>query len=362
MQRSFALALVSVLGLLALLPQVGCAEETIDDLAHSDSDVGVETGQESALTKSEKDVVCAAVPTHVFTQAESDKLRTGVVSRFISLKKQNDALIKQRGVGAYAGVRSSVMKAVDRGDLTTAANLIQPKLKPGNDARTIASELQGTSCIGRVYAILREVYKDLGRQSEWAAIEKCGRAWDSDGLHVQTALIKNGWPSPTLGLVSDANKLPGSADEIALHREFLNAQARGSYYGTPVSKTMLLKNFLPSPGSSTQKDDALLLTLGRSTFLGVGTLRGAFHVPFLVPAAMIPADLAPTGADRQAWLDAKTRGEPFVMESHSLRQPWDDTNFEVRPLTAVIAQTFTESATYATGNILLAPGSSFVVR
>lgn len=96
--------------------------------------------------------------------------------------------------------------------------------------------MQGTSCIGRVYEILREVYKSLGRESEWAAIEKCGRARDSDGLHVQQALIKNGWPAPTLGFVTDDAKAPGAGEDVDIHRGFLQSRAQGTYFGTPVSK------------------------------------------------------------------------------------------------------------------------------
>jgi len=296
--------------------------------------------------------VCNAIPTpRPWTADETTLLLERTVERFSEMKRENDALIARRGVGAYAGVKTEVMKAIDRRDYAAAAAIIRPKLKPGFDANVVAREIAGTSCIGRVYAILRDVYAELGRTDEWKAIEKCGRAWQSDGLHVQQALIKNGWPAPALPFVSDALDLPGSTSEVAVHQEFLRAVGRGSYYGTPVSTTAKLENFLPSPGSSTPKQDAALLSLGRSQFLAVGTLRGAFHVPLIVPAATIGDEFLTTSAARTA----RDRGEPFVMESHSLRQPWDPTNFEIRPLTEVIAETLPQSVIYATGTILLAP-------
>lgn len=105
-------------------------------------------------------------------------------------------------------------------------------------------------------------------------------------------------------------------------------------------------------------DDALFLRLGGSKTLAFGTFRGAFHVPFIVPAASIPDDLASSGAARSA----KVRGEPFVIESHSLRQPWDATNFEIRPLAEVMTETFDDSITYATGTILFAPLGDALLR
>ena len=74
----------------------------------------------------------------------------------------------------------------------------------------------------------------------------------------------------------------------------------------------------------------------------------------------MPEEFAPpagAGAARTAWMAARDRGEPFVLESHSLRQPWDSTNFEVRPLTDVIAQTYGESVIDSTGTILFTPFS-----
>lgn len=321
---------------------------------------------ESNLTNSEKEALCNAIPApRPWTPEEREKLRSEVVRRFVELKKKNDALVEQRGVGGYAGARTEIWKAISiRNDRAAAARLIAPKLKPGFDATRVAAEMQGTSCIGRVYEILREVYKSLDRGAEWAAIEKCGRAWDSDGLHVQQALIKNGWPAPTLGFATDEAKAPGPAGQDAdIHRGLLSSIPRGTYFGTPVSKTTLMKNFMPSPGSTTRRDDSTLLAVGKSSFLAVGTLRAAFHVPFIVPAASVPEDVAPkSGAARTAWLEARRRGEPFVLESHSLRQPWDATNFEIRPLTEVIGETMGQSVVYSTGTILFAPGSSYVVR
>ncbi len=337
-----------------------CASESADEGDDSD-DAHV---SESNLTNSEKEAICNAIPApRPWTADEKTKLASETVRRFVDLKKKNDALTATRGVGGYAGARTEIWKAISiRNDRAAAAALIKPKLKPGFDANRVAAEMQGTSCIGRVYDILREVYKDLGRGTEWAAIEKCGRAWDSDGLHVQQALIKNGWPGPTLGLVTDDAKAPGSQAEIDIHRGFLRAMGQGTYYGTPVSRTSVLKNFMPTVGSPTRRDDSVYNAIGQSKFLGVGTFRGAFHVPFIIPASALPEDAAPAGAERAGWLEARRRNEPFIMESHSLRQPWDPTNFEIKSLKEVIAVTMSESVVYSTGTILFAPGSTYVVR
>jgi hypothetical protein len=369
MSRVALSALVLALGSLSLVPIAGCAavdavEEAVDDELSPDNaeDDAHESSAESALTTAEKTALCNAIPTRPLSAQEGAALRKEVITRFAKLKRDNDALLARRGVGGFAGGRSAFMLAIYAGDEARATALIAPKLKPGFNARTVAKEIQGTSCIGRVYAVFKESYAAIGRGADWAPIEKCGRAWDSDGLHFQQALIKSGWPAPTLGLATDTAKPPGNAADVALHKEFLRAQASGKYYGTPVSKTMLLKNFLPTPGSSTVRDESMFLQLGRSQFLSVGTLRGAYHVPLVVPGGEIPADIAPQGSKRQAWLDARTRGEPFVLESHLTRAPWDATNFEIRPLREVIAETFSSTATYGSGTLLMAPGSTFAVR
>lgn len=356
-----SLAILSLFTL-ALTHVTGCASAEEDAAANGTDDDDSHEVAEENLTTSEKNAVCNAIVSRPLSAAEGTRLQAEVIARFAKLKRDNDALIAKRGIGALAGGRSEFMKALDAGDETRAIALIKPRLKAGYDARAVIKEVKGTSCIGRVYAVLKDSYAAIGRAADWAPIEKCGRAWDSDGLHFQQALIKSGWAAPTLGLATDTLKPPGNAEDVALHKSFLRAQTAGSYYGTPVSKTMMMKNFLPTPGSSTTRDEAMFLQLGRSQSLGVATLRGAYHVPIILSAAAIPADLAPLGTKRQAWLDAKSRGEPFVLESHASRQPWDATNIEIRPLREVVTDTFLTSATYGTGTLLMAPGSSFVVR
>lgn len=356
-------ALLSVL-LGLLIPACAATEGGADDAA-LDEETPVET--ESNLTASERDALCNAIPKpRPWTQAESAKLLAEVARRAAEAKRSNDALIDARGVGGFVGAGTKLGTAIGQSDFTTAAQLLRAsgKLKPGVDANKVARELKGTSCIGWVYRTLDAVYTDLGRRDEWAAVEKCGRAWQSDGLHVQQALIKAGWTSPTLGFVTDENKLPGSASEQALHATFLREVARsGSYYDTPVSKTVMMKNFLPTPGSSTRLDEGLFLKVGKMDSLGFATVRGAYHVPLVVPASAVPADLAPAGAAGNAWRAAKERGEPFVLESHLRREVWDKTNFEIRPLKAVIAETMSSNAIYATGTIQFGPlGGAGILR
>jgi hypothetical protein len=338
------------------LALAGCADEGLSSEDEHPSTEGSEASEEAALSTAEATQICNAIPApRPWTQDESEKLLRETVARFADLKRDNDRLVAQRGVGGFAGAKSSVWKAISTGDRARAATIIRPHLKPGFDANAVVKTIDGTSCIGVVYRVLGAVYTSLGRADEWKAIEKCGRAFASVGLNVQQALIKNGWPAPTLGFVTDANKLPGSnPEDISQHQGFMNAAAQGSYFGTPVSKTMMLKNFLPSPGSTTPVDDELLLRIGRSKTIAMSTMRGSFHVPFIVPASFVPEDLAPpTG--RAEWLTARERGEPFVLESHSLREPWDATNFEVRSLKATIRETVGKAVTYGTGTLLFAP-------
>src|SRR5262249_46523302 len=129
-----------------------------------------------------------------------------VMKKVAEDKRRNAALIAERGVGYLVGGRTPFAKAIASNNKAAAPEIIQPKVKPGYDAMKIAGEISGTSCIGYVYVVLKHVYGLLGRANEWTALEKCGRAWDSDGLHFQQALIKNGWPSPSLAWVSDTEK------------------------------------------------------------------------------------------------------------------------------------------------------------
>jgi hypothetical protein len=326
--------------------------------AHEDA---ASTGtEESSLTTTEKNRVCNAVTGRAWTAAESDRLLNEVVTRYVALKSENDAKIRSRGVGLYLGVRTQIYKAIDEQRMDDAADMIASRIKDGSNPRAVAEELRGTSCIGRVYSILRASYTAIGRGSEWAAIERCGRAWDSDGLNVQQALIKNGWISPAIGFISDSKTLPGPSSEQDLHRGLLRGVMRGSYYGVPLSRSTVLKDFLPTEGGNTALDESTLLRLGRSKFLAVGTIRAAYHVPIVVPASVIPSQFAPSdGSARAAWLSAKGRGEPFVMESHSLRLPWDPTNFEIRPLREVILETVDSNEKYLSGTLLMAPFSQF---
>lgn len=335
-----------------------CAGDDADARDGGDSEDAHETSTEN-LTASEKQAICNAIPRpRAWTAQESDKLLSEVVRRVAELKRKNDQLIRDRGVGMYAGAGTDFWRAMESGNKARAAQILQPKLKPGNDAMRVAGEIKGTSCIGFLYSIMREVYATLDRSAEWAAIEKCGRAWDSDGLHVQQALIKGGWLSPSIGFISDERKIPGGDSEVALHKDFLRSAAQGSYFGTPVSRARMMKNFLPTPGSTTPKDETYFLKVGSSKTLAFGTFRGAFHTPFIVPAASVPADLASSAGARTA----RERGEPFVLESHRLRQPWDPTNIEVRPLKEVMTETFSQSVTYATGTMLFAPGGDALLQ
>jgi hypothetical protein len=357
---------------------LGCAASSA---LEESEDQGTEDGRETSesnLTSSERTAICGNVAKGpAFTEAETAKLLSLILKKASGAKREHERLIKERGVGNRMGNRSEVYQLLQAEadaagkPLTPAMRstrkakalaLLQTKLKPGYVAEAVAKEISGTSCIGFVYEVMRAAYAELGRSSEWAAVEKCGRAWDSDGLHVQQALIASGWPSPTLPFVTDEANTVGREEEKAMLREFLGAVKKGSYYGTPVSKSMMLRNFLPMPMSQTQADDAMLLDLGSSNSFGIATFRGAFHVPFIVPAAGISEEFAPTKEPlRSRWLDAKERGEAFMIESHSLRQPWDPTNFEIRPLTEALAETYAMPVVYSTGNLLLAPNADFTV-
>lgn len=351
MRRAVAFLLLALGGALA-----ACAGESSNDEADPPEGV-TEEAPLTAAERAEAEAACGRIQApRPWTREESEKLLTESARRFAELKRSNDALIARRGVGRFAGAKSATYKAVLSGDRRRVKELIRPHLKPGFDLDDVAADIEGTSCIGVVYRILGAVYADLGRADEWKTVETCGRKWGSDGLHVQQALIKNGWPSPTMGFITDANRLPGNNDEDrSQHRDFVNAAARGSYFGTPVSTAKMMKNFFPTPGSSTRADESVFLEVGKMNTIAMSTMRGAYHVPFIVPAHVIPEDLAPAGSARGEWTRARDRGEPFILESHSTREPWDATNFEVRSLRATIAETMGSSVTYGTGTMLFAP-------
>jgi hypothetical protein len=375
LSRSFALSLT--LGIFGSV-FAGCATSAASD---DSQDQGSEDGRETSeanLTSSERTAICSKVTKGpAFTAAETTKLLSLILQKASSTKREHERLIAERGVGNRMGNRSEVYQLLEAENdaagkaFTPAARsarkakalaLLQAKLKPGYRAETVVKDISGTSCIGFVYEVMRSAYAELGRSATWAAVEKCGRAWDSDGLHVQQALIASGWPSPSLPFVTDEANTVGRDEEKAMLREFLSAVKKGSYYGTPVSKSMMLRNFLPMPMSQTETNDAMLVDLGSSNSFGIATFRGAFHVPFIVPAAGISDEFAPAQEPlRSRWLDAKERGEAFMIESHSMRQPWDPTNFELRPLTLALAETYAAPVVYSTGNILLAPNADFTV-
>jgi len=359
---------------IAALPACSASETSEDETeeeggAADNEGEGATEASDSALTESEKVAKCNAIQPTRWTQADFDKLLSEVVTRYVDLKRRNDGLVAQRGVGTYAGVRTDFWKAIAAQNKPAAVEMLRTsgKLKPGADPVAIVNEMSATSCIGRVYAILKQAYGAIGREREWATLEACGRAYDSEGLRFQQALIKSGWPSPAIAVVSDDTETPigapggvESPKNKPIHEGMLVSIPRGVYMGVPISKSKVIANFLPTSGG--QGDTRNLIELGRSTFLGVGTLRAGYHVPIVVPARLIPDDLAPRNAQKKAvWLRAKANGEPFVMESHSMRQPWDATNFEIRPLSDVIRETLTQSAVYSTGTILMAPNSEYVV-
>lgn len=323
-------------------------------------DAGTDAGRasEGDTEPTEAQALCDQIQPSIWTAADGQSLLLGVVDAFAALKRDNDALIDQRGVGAYVGSNTDTYLAIVSGNKAEAVALLADHVAPGYDPSAIVDELVGTSCIGRVYRVFDQVYTALGRGAEWDKIEACGRAFGSGGLHVQDALIRSGWGSPALPLVSDAEQLPGSADEIALSRAFLTAAAGGSYFGVPLSTSRRLQNFLPSPGSATPRDRAVYDQLSAATYLSFATLRAAYHVPIVVPGRFVPPDLAPPGDGE--WVAARAGSEPFVLESHSYREAWDKTNFELRPLTRVIEETFTQTVVYATGTLLFAPHASFV--
>jgi len=362
--RSFALLLATATATLALACGTGGEAE---DGEGDDSSEG-ETTADTALTQEQQAnarAVCNRITPSRWSDADAAALRREFVDRFARDMRENNRLIAERGVGKYVGIRTELGKALARGDKARAATLLSgtretsngrvPILKGGANATAVANEMRTTSCIGWILRDLSESYRAIGRAEEWKKINDCAGAWDVAGTRVQQALIKSGWPGPTLGLYTDERPVGWSPEETAQHRSMVQATRSGSYYETPVSTSKVLKNFLPTPGSSTPKDESMLLEIGRSTFFAVGTLRAGYHAPSMVSAALVPDDLI---RGRRDWVAAKERGEIFILESHSLRQAWDPTNFEVRPLTEVTGETYTQNVVYGAGTMLFAPGSA----
>lgn len=318
---------------------------------------------EDALSAADAEVVCRAIPNvKPWTTEESDALLREVVQRFADRKRTNDQLIRTRGVGRVVGERTPLWRAISAGNKTEARRIIAASLRAGNNADTVLAEIKPTSCVGAVYAVLGEAYTAIGRGDEWKKILACGKAYGSVGIAVQRALIRNGWPSPALAFVTDVASPPGNADARAYATQVARYQANGTpYYNLGLSKSAFLRDFLPTPGSRTVENRELLRTLGAGNFLSVATIRAAYHVPFVVPAAVVPDDLAPSsGPERAAWNAAKAAGEPFVLESHSARNATDRTNFEVKPFTAALSMTFRDSVVYSSGTLLFSPNSSYV--
>jgi hypothetical protein len=279
----------------AFLTATGCAasdEPEVDAELAAANDDAHETA-EADLTSAQKDAICNNVPrSRSFTAVESARLQKLLFEKLAARKRENDRLIATRGIGKYLGNRSQVYrllndtissttkKAFTASERATrkarAISMIDAHLSAGSEAAHVASELTGTSCIGFVYDIMRSAYADLGRKEEWAAVEKCGRAWDSDALHVQKALMETGWPSPALPFITDEANSVGAESEKGMLREFTKAIARANYYGTPISKSSVLKNFLPMPGSRTAATTRMLTDIGSGDSFGLMTFRGAY--------------------------------------------------------------------------------------
>jgi len=341
---------------------------------------------EAAISEADaarRDAICNSIrPGRAWSAEESERLLDLVVKNFADTKRENDRLIRERGIGKYAGFRTAFGKKLAAGDRAGAAALIKDKVKGGQSATQIVANMTGrgntTSCVAWALKSMGEAYAQLGRSDEWKPVLDCAIAWDSIGTRFQAALVKSGWPAPGMAIVADqavdpkweqraverqaeidaiqdpelkAKEVNEPRNTINVHKGLIGAIPKGIYYGAPLSKSVVLKNFLPWVGSATPRDESVFLQLGKSRAMGLGTLRAAYHVPIIVPAASVPSDFVVTNAHKAA----QRRGEPFVMESHSLRQPWDPTNFEVRPLNEVIGETYSANVVYSTGTVLFPP-------
>lgn len=356
---------ITLASLTALPVMTGCASETEDSMSDevSPSSEGEEDSRADSnvttLTEA-KDICRNKQPKpRPWTAEDADALTREVVKLSVERKRLNDAALRDRGVGIWVGVRTEVGKALSARNYDEVARLIAPKLKRGLDPMTVAKSMKTTFCIGFTTDVLETAYKNIGRAEEGAALTRCTIASDWRGNFVQQALMQNGWSNPGVGFISDSKNTPGNTDDEKLrHKGFLRAVARGSYFDVPLSKTGLIKDFLPTPGGNTVRDDSSLVRLGKSKFLSYGLFREGYHVPFVIPAALAPDEFAnAVGVDRASFIDAKRRGEPFIIESHSLRGATDPTNFEIRPLRAAMAETLGKEVVYGSGSLVFAPFS-----
>jgi hypothetical protein len=332
----------------------------------SDTESGAVEGEEDSRSEAdltslaEAQKICDNQPVpRAWSAVEVEQLTSELVNLAVERKRTNDALIRTRGVGGWVGVRTEVGKALSAKNYTEAARLIAPKLARGTNALDVAKSMKTTFCIGFTTEMLELAYGKIGRESEAKALTNCTKASDWRGNFVQQALMKNGWSKPGLGFISDSKNVPGNTpDEKLRHAGFLRAAARGSYFGVTLSRTALLKDFLPTPGGNTVRDDTAFRTLGSSKFLAYGLFREGYHVPFVIPAALAPDEFA-TAANVNAasYMEAKLNGEPFIIESHSLRGSGDPTNFEIRPLRDAMAETLSKDVVYGSGSLVFAPFS-----
>lgn len=347
----------------------GCGVSTeevdvLEDETSRSSDTEDTSYAEDALSAAETEALCAQIPnTKPWTQQESDALVKQVVSSFTARKRLNDSLIRSRGVGKYVGERTPLYRAIAAGNKAEGERILAASLKGGNDPKVVLAEMRPTSCIGAVYSVLGEGYAAAGRADEWKKIFACGKANGGIGTRFQGALIRNGWPAPSLAFVTDTASLPGNANERGISSRLMTMRSGGkSYFGVPMSGSDFMRDFLPSPGSRTAADKSLLRKIGTGNYLSIGTIREAYHVPMVVPAALISDEFAPAKgtASRAAWDAAKAAGEPFLLESHSARNANDLTNFEIKPFTRALSITFKDNIVYSSGTLLFSPNSTFI--
>jgi hypothetical protein len=357
---------LSLLALVALPFAVACGsvdsgvpgeDDTVSPGTEGDEDSRAES---DLTTLAEAKRICLSQPApKPWTREDLKSLTDEVVRVSIERKRANDKAIRERGIGIWVGIRTEVGKALDAKNYQEVARLIQPKLKSGFNALDVAKSMKTTFCIGFTTEVLELAYAKIGRASEAAALTKCTIASDWRGNFVQQALMKNGWMAPAVGFISDSKAPPGNTDdERARHKGFLRMVQRGSYFDVALSKTALIKDFLPTPGSATVRDDSAFVNLGKSPFLAYGLFREGYHVPFVIPAALAPDEFAnAAGVNSARFLDSKRRGEPFIIESHSLRGMNDPTNFEIRPLRDAMEETLDKQIVYGSGTLVFAPFS-----
>lgn len=249
------------------------------------------------------------------------------ISKYI--ERHADSFAKT-GIGSMYGPNSSYAKM----PLAEKARYLAQNKKPG----TFPAMPTETSCIGFVLGNLNYGYNKSGLGKQWDKIDAIVRENSGQGTYLLNELRKDGWKiifwSPD---AKNPTTRVASASKDADHHQWAYAMARDNkgympgvlsygkvFEGVPVDYLAL--NYRPTDPRITLRNIKAEEILRKIPFF-VGVANGGYHV-FM-------------GSDG------------MVIESHSTRNPSDQTNIEIRPLNQF---GLLRGESYLSGIIAVPPG------